>query len=241
VEVYDELPSTNTAVTERAAGGAPQWLVIAADSQSAGKGRQGRRFLAPGKTGAYFSVLLRPGAGMAAPQMITAAAAVAVAESIEANSGARAGIKWVNDVFCGGGKVCGILTEGAFDMESGGLSYAALGIGVNVTEPDGGFGDGAGAAGAVFDRGCAPADIRNRLIADILTRFAEYYSGPDAGGFLRAYRERSTVVGRAIDVISGGSSRRALALGIDGACRLEVRYEDGSTEALAAGEVRICV
>jgi BirA family biotin operon repressor/biotin-[acetyl-CoA-carboxylase] ligase len=189
----------------------------------------------------YFSVLLRPDAGMAAPHMITAAAAVAVAESIEANSGARAGIKWVNDVFCGGRKVCGILTEGALDMNSGGLLCAILGIGVNVTAPEGGFGEGAGAAGAVFDRGAAPADIRNKLIADILTRFAGYYSGSDPAGFLRAYRERSIVVGRAIDVIYGEGSRRALALGIDGKCRLEVLYEDGSTEALAAGEVRICV
>lgn len=239
VEVYDCLSSTNATVSERAAQGEAQWLVVVAGSQSAGKGRQGRAFYAPADSGAYFSILLRPNAAMSGPQHITAAAAAAVAESVETVSGARAGVKWVNDVFCDGLKVCGILTEASVDMESGGLAYAVLGIGINITQPEGGFtGELAGVAGAVFGLSGAPADIRNRLIAEILVRFEAYYSAPGEMRFLRAYRERSIVTGRDVDVVFGGAVRRAHAVGIDDECRLIVRYEDGSTDALAAGEVR---
>jgi BirA family biotin operon repressor/biotin-[acetyl-CoA-carboxylase] ligase len=177
---------------------------------------------------------------MTGPQHITAAAAVAVAESVEAVSGERAGIKWVNDVFRGDKKVCGILTEGSVDMESGSLEYAVLGIGINVAEPEGGFtGELSDVAGAVFPSRGAPPDIRNRLIADVLTRFESYYSAPDERRFLSAYRERSIVLGREVDILSGDDVRRALAVGVDDECRLIVRYGDGSSEALSAGEVRL--
>jgi BirA family biotin operon repressor/biotin-[acetyl-CoA-carboxylase] ligase len=240
VETFDCLPSTITAVAERAGRGEAQWLVVAANSQSAGKGRHGRSFYSPPDSGIYFSVLLRPRADMAGPQNITAAAAVAVAEAVEAVSGERAGIKWVNDVLCGGKKVCGILTEASVDMESGGLAYAVLGVGINITQPAGGFaGELNGVAGAVFGSRAAPADVRNRLIADVLTRFEAYYSDQGERRFLPAYRERSVVTGREVEIVSGGGVKRAFALGIDDECRLAVRYEDGSAESLAAGEVRI--
>jgi BirA family biotin operon repressor/biotin-[acetyl-CoA-carboxylase] ligase len=240
VETYGSLTSTNNIIMERAVKGESEWLVVAANEQTAGRGRQGRRYYSPGGTGVYFSVLLRPCADIRKPQLITAAAAVAVAEEIEAQTGVSASIKWVNDVFCGDGKVCGILTEGAVDMESGGLMYAAMGIGVNVAAPQGGFpAELDGVAGAVYAPQRAPADARNKLIAGVLTRFAEYYPPLGKRSFLRAYRERSNIIGREIEIISGGAVERADALDIDDECRLVVRRADGTVGALDAGEVRI--
>ena len=98
------------------------------------------------------SLLLRP-ENYSAKQAVrlTTMAAVAVCEAIEKISGEDAGIKWVNDIYVRGRKVCGILTEASFSLESGMLDYAVLGIGMNVYEPEGGFPEElADVAGAVF-------------------------------------------------------------------------------------------
>ncbi|SHH55244.1 BirA family transcriptional regulator, biotin operon repressor / biotin-[acetyl-CoA-carboxylase] ligase [Sporobacter termitidis DSM 10068] len=240
VEVRKTLTSTNTVLKEKAASGAPEGTVVVAEVQTGGRGRLGRNFYSPGGTGIYFSVLLRPKGRAEEVTMITAAAAVAVAEAIEAVTGVGAGIKWVNDVYCRGKKVCGILTEGAFDFESGGMEYAVLGIGVNVTAPDSGFPeDIADKVGAVYEGAAPAAEARSRLIAEILTRFAAFYESLSGKRFIGAYQARSFVVGRDVDVIAGDTVRRARALRVDDDCRLVVRYEDDTVEALSSGEVSI--
>ncbi len=240
VEVQKTVDSTNTAVKTKAFQGAPEGTVITAVEQTGGRGRRGRRFFSPAGTGVYFSVLLRPSVRALDATLITTAAAVAVAASIEAVTGAEAKIKWVNDVFVGGKKVCGILTEGAFDMESGGLEYAVLGIGVNIVKPEAGYpAEISNVAGALFDGGEPEPETRSRLIAEILKRFWSYYGNLAEKTFLPEYKARSFVIGHDVDVLSGDTSRRAQALDIDDDCRLLVRFEDGSTEALSSGEVSI--
>ena len=172
--------------------------------------------------------------------MITAAAAVAVASAIEAVTGTDAAIKWVNDVYCRGKKVCGILTEGAFDMESGGMQYVVLGIGVNVTAPAEGFPeDLTQKAGAVYEAEEPAPETRSRMIAEILKRIRPFYENLSERPFLDEYRARSFIIGQELDVISMDTSTRALALEIDDQCRLVVRYGDGTIKTLSSGEVSI--
>jgi BirA family biotin operon repressor/biotin-[acetyl-CoA-carboxylase] ligase len=172
--------------------------------------------------------------------MLTAAAAVAVAAAIEAVTGVDGRIKWVNDIYCRERKVCGILTEGAFDMESGGLEYAVVGIGINITLPEGGFpGELASIAGAVYEDAAPEPEARSRLIAEVLSRFWTYYTTLSERLFIRDYQARSFVVGKDVDVISGDSVKKARALEIDDDCRLIVRYDHGTVEALSSGEVSI--
>lgn len=239
IEVYKTLPSTNSALKEKAGKGAPEGTVIVAEAQSAGRGRFGRSFYSPSGTGIYFSLLLRPPVKASDATLITTAAAAAVALSIEAVTGAEAKIKWVNDVFVGGKKVCGILTEGAFDMESGGMEYVVLGIGINITTPEGGFPpDIAALASAVCDVDAA-LGIRGLLISEILKRFWPYYQKLSTKAYLTVYKEKSLIIGGDIDVISGDKSSRARALDIDDDCRLVVVFEDGMVESLSTGEVSI--
>lgn len=240
IKVFKTLTSTNTCLKEQAARGAPEGTVIVSEEQTGGKGRLGRKFFSPAGTGVYFSLLLRPGVKASDATLITTAAAAAVASSIEAVTGAEAKIKWVNDVFVSGKKVCGILTEGAFDMESGGMEYAVLGIGVNITRPEAGFtGDLSETATAICENNKAAHGLRSRLIAEILKRFWEYYVNLTDKAFLNEYKRRSLVVGHAVDVIKGDTMRTAQALEIDDDCRLIVRFDDGSVEALSSGEVSI--
>ena len=140
IEVYKEVTSTNTMLKERGSQGAKEGQVIIANMQTAGRGRIGRTFHSPSDTGIYMSILLRPTDLI--PQdavKITTLAAVCACEAIENVSGKSAAIKWVNDIFMDGLKVCGILTEAAMSLESGNLDYVVLGIGLNAYEPEGGF------------------------------------------------------------------------------------------------------
>ena len=199
-----------------------------------------RKFYSPTGTGLYLSVLLRPRMKAQEALFITTAAAVAVARTVEEVAGRETGIKWVNDVFLDGRKICGILTEASFDMESGALEYAVCGIGVNVTPPEGGFPDEIkDVAGAVFTDAAPPADAKNRIAAGIVRHFMEYYRDLSRRPFFDEYVRRSVVVGQDILVLGRDEPRKARALAIDESCNLRVRYEDGSEGVLASGEVSI--
>ncbi len=244
VSVYAEVPSTNTLLREEAAAGAPQWRVAAANRQSAGRGRQGRSFYSPGDTGLYLSVLLRPALCRAEEALgITTMAAVAMCEAIETRTDAQAGLKWVNAICMRGKKVCGILTEGILDLETGLLDAAVLGAGVNVYPPEGGFPpEIADIADAVLPR--RVSDAKNRLAAEFLNRLCGYYeeasfSEEGMDSYVPFYQARSIVPGHEVTVVSGKSERSAKALSVDERCRLLVEYPDGTREALSGGEVRV--
>ena len=118
VFAYRELDSTNTEAKRLALGGGNAPAVIAAESQTAGRGRMGRSFYSPLQTGAYFSFLYQPSAGLDVAVSVTSAVSVAVAEAILALCGVQCEIKWVNDLYCNGKKVCGILCESVTVGES---------------------------------------------------------------------------------------------------------------------------
>jgi BirA family biotin operon repressor/biotin-[acetyl-CoA-carboxylase] ligase len=239
IEVAEEVTSTNTLLKERAAAGAPEGSVLIAQRQTAGRGRQGRSFNSMLGTGLYLSVLLRPSMSATEASLLTTAAAVATAASIEEVSGRHAGIKWVNDIWIDGLKVCGILTEASIDFEGQGLEYVIVGIGVNLTEPKGGFqGDLAGVAGAVFGDKPVTPDAKSALAAGILRRFWAFYRTFGQRLFLEEYRRRSIVLGKEI-MILGNPPQEAVALDIDNECRLRVRLPDGSERLLFSGEVSI--
>ncbi len=239
ITVLPLVSSTNNVVKEKAGQGGAEGFTVIANEQAAGRGRRGRTFFSPCGTGLYMSILLRP-ANYSASQavQITTMAAVAVCEAIEEVSEERAEIKWVNDVFIKGKKVCGILTEGSFDLESGMLDYAVLGVGINVYEPAEELPEELKAiVGSVFEK--PQNDMKNHLAAAFLNRFMGYYHAQDHADYIEKYRERSFVVGRQIRVISANQTRNAFAYGIDDECGLLVRYEDGTCESLNSGEISI--
>lgn len=236
--VYKETDSTNTRLRELAANGAPEGTAVIAGMQTGGKGRLGRKFFSPSNTGLYLSILLRPEMTAADAVRITTAAAVAVAEAVEKISGKRSDIKWVNDVYMNGRKICGILTEASFNLENGGLDYAVCGIGINVYEPEGGFPeDIKDIAGAVLD---TPAeDIRNRMAAMVLENFMGYYRHLSENSFLQGYQSRLMWRGEDINIIRGSEITPAKLIDADEKCRLMVRYEDGTEDTVSSGEISI--
>jgi len=248
IEMRKTVTSTNTVLREMAQKGAPEGLVLVAEEQTSGKGRHGRAFFSPAGHGAYFSLLLRPGSKAGDAALITSAAAVATAQAIEEVTGIRVGIKWVNDLCLDKKKVCGILTEATFGIESGIIESVILGIGINVTRPEKGYpGTLEDVARPLKDvtvltkKTWGKEDKRCRLIAKTLDNFWKYYLNLAGREFLDEYRARSIVLGRSIYVLSGDERVPAHALSIDDDCRLIVRYKNGETAALNSGEVSVRV
>ena len=240
LRVFDSVDSTNLVLRKLANEGAAEGTVVIAAEQTGGRGRKGRSFYSPQGTGVYVSLLLKPKIAPDDATLITTTAAVAVCEAVEALSGEPAGIKWVNDVFLRGKKVCGILTEGSFDMESGQFEYAILGTGINVFEPSGGFPEEIReVAGSVLT---SPApDAKNRVIAEYLNRFLPLYRQLGAATTNAEYRRRSFVLGKMVNVLAGESITPARAIDVDDHCRLIVEFADGHREALSSGEISVRV
>lgn len=225
--ITESATSTNDVAKHLAGEGADRVAVIA-PSQSAGRGRLDRAFVSP-PGGLYMSAVLRPHIPATDSGLVTAYAAVCVARAIERLTDLQAEIKWVNDVFVSGRKVCGILTEGGVGMEGGTLDYAVVGIGVNVADvplPE---------VATSLERESGKRVSRLALAAEILDGLAALREETISRAFLDEYRSRSCVIGR--DVLIGGRTP-AHAVGIDDDCALIVTH-DGVTERLTAGEVSV--
>ena len=235
LRIFKEVDSTNNVAKTLATQGAKEGTVVFALNQNGGKGRLGRKFYSPPEAGVYMTVILRP--NMQKTPYLTVLAAIAVAEGIENAGGKKTAIKWVNDVFADGKKCCGILTEAVADLETGGVEFAVVGIGINVTEPKGGFApEIRDVATSVCD---GVEDARNKVAACVLNSFFTRYNSFDKNEIALTYKAKSFLIGREITVVKGEEQRRATAVDIDGDCHLIVRYEDGVTETLFAGEVTI--
>lgn len=240
LQVYKTIGSTNTTLKALAAEGAEAGLALIAEEQLMGRGRMGRSFYSPANSGLYMSLLLRPEMPAVDATRLTACAAVAVSEAIEVLSGREAEIKWVNDIFVGGRKVCGILTEASVDCESGMMHYVIIGIGVNTHVPDGDFPEELrGIAGAAFGAEPVP-ELRCRLAAEILDRLMDYTPDPAAPEVFAGYRSRSLVLGREINILAPGREPvPARAVDLDENYSLRVRLPDGSERLLNSGEVSV--
>ncbi len=238
LEVHDRIGSTNDRAKQLAAEGAGKVCVIA-DRQESGKGRMGRSFFSPPGTGLYLSLVLRPSLRGEDAALLTTFAAVAVAETVEAMTGAKAAIKWVNDVYVGGKKVCGILTEGSVDFESGGFSYAVVGIGVNlrkcVRPPE------LASVATDLESETGVRVDRSLFASALLRRFADVERVLRERSFLDAYRARCFVLGKDVTVFRGSERFSARAVDVGPRGELLVDPGDGVLRALQSGEVSVRV
>ena len=240
LRVYRSISSTNTVLKAMAEAGAAEGLCLIAGEQTAGKGRRGRSFFSPPDSGIYLSLLLRPSLQAADATSITACAAVAVAEAIESLAPVKAEIKWVNDIYVGGRKVCGILTEASLDCESGQVNYLIVGIGINTRVPASDFPDELrNIAGSAFGDEKIP-ELRCRLAAGVLDRLVEYSANLTEKNWFGEYRRRSFVLGKEINILAPGREPEpAVALDLDRDFALIVRTEEGTLRHLNSGEVSI--
>lgn len=234
--IFETLDSTNSRAKELALAGAPAGTVVLADNQSSGRGRLNRPFFSPPQRSVYMTLIVRPGIAAAKAPLITTYTAVAVSRAIESLCAAEVKIKWVNDLFVNGKKICGILSEAGFDFESGGLDYVVIGIGVNVL----GFSFPAELQNIAtsLEKECGVKISRNALIAAITDEMEGMEENLKTGAYLEEYRKRSLILGRKINVICGEEEFEAVAEAIDDNGALIVSTENGR-KTIHAGEVTI--
>ena len=234
IYIYDTLESSNLTAKQLALAGAPHGTLVLAGQQKAGRGRLGRRFESPAGKGVYCSLLLRPALSAADAQTATIAAAVSVARAVKALCGLELGIKWVNDLYYQGKKVCGILTEAGTDLESGRLEWLVVGIGLNLTATAADWPpELAEKAGSLYPGG--PAPVSRAALAGAIAR--QLLALCPAFDCLDEYRARCFVPGHWVTVCTGTETYAAKALAIDEEGRLVVQRENGRPQALHCGEV----
>ena len=234
VSVFDSIDSTNNEAKRRIASGLEGEAIFAANEQTAGRGRRGRSFYSPCKSGLYFSVVLRTGLELSDATLITTAAAVVTAETLIEVCGCDPRIKWVNDIFVDGKKVCGILTEAVSDFESGGVQAVVVGIGINLNTES--FPEeientaGNAAAGKQL--------IRNELAAKIFIGLKSLCEKLPDRSYMSRYRELSNVIGKDVTFERSGAVIHARALDITEDGGLLCRTPEGE-EILRSGEVSV--
>lgn len=249
-----EVTSTNTLAMRLAHERPEEGLVVLADSQTAGKGRQGRRWVDMPGCNVLSSTLLRP---LFPPHLLVMVASLAVVEAIEQSCGIQAAIKWPNDVLIGDRKVCGILIETSHDAQ--GRLIAVLGIGVNVNGQLQGRVEQKGvevelaAIATTLESACGSAIKREAFIAHMLLALENDYlalqqeamTPPDAasseGPVARLLRERwqhcLSTLGRTILVHQGDSVLEGVAEAVNDQGELLLRRHSGELVGIAWGVV----
>ena len=227
---YPSIDSTNNQAKRLIEEGKTEKMLIVTDEQTAGRGRQGKSFYSPKSTGIYMSYVIHPDKELNAAVCATTAASVAVCKAIESLTDKRPEIKWVNDVFLGGKKICGILCEAINNHETQKISSVIIGIGININTES--FPDDIEAAN--LGAGISRAE----LIAEIVR---ELDSVSDCGfeSFIDYYRSHSMIIGKEIVFIKNGVSQNARAVEIENDGALKVELENGETTTLRSGEITI--
>ena len=212
IRIVDETSSTNTDLLQQSL---PHGTVLLARAQRAGKGSRGRSFFSP-KGGIYLSLLLEdhPTEQLS---LLTPMAAVAVLRALRPHTNKDLSIKWVNDIYLDGGKVCGILTETRF---CGAHHRTAVGVGINLLPPPKGFPD------AFLHQPTA-----------LLTEASPHIAEEIINTFLKEYKENCCTLGKRVTLARGDEifTGRAVEILADGA--LMIRTEEGKMISFASGEV----
>lgn len=232
VYLHRTIDSTNNEAKRLIAAGKTGTALIVAEEQTAGRGRRGRDFFSPALTGIYMTFSFQSSMPLTDAVGITTATAVAVFLAIKDLTGVETEIKWVNDIYLHGKKICGILTEAISDFESGCVQHIIVGVGMNYQTAD--FPrELKGIAGSL-----SPVGVnRNRMIARIVDRLLDILNGDV--DYLSIYRQHSLVLGKEIVYERDGVKHEARALDIDEEGGLVVAYADGSQATLTSGEISL--
>ena len=244
VECFKEIDSTNTYAKKLLSQGtAAKRTVIVAESQTKGRGRLGRTFYSPMKSGIYLSAIYSPSSGITKPAAITAFSAVAVCRAIKKIYGIEPQIKWINDIFLNSKKIGGILTEGFTNFETGLIESAVIGIGINIeNNPEEMPEDVQNIAGAIFTEKGSQNLLRCQLAAEIASQLYLTLE-EESDSVIQEYKKLSFIIGQKVQVypVIGDEKTAyiAQAVDIDNEANLIVELPDGSKKSLSSGEVSL--
>ena len=236
---YAETDSTNLRIKQLGDEGAPEGTLAVADHQSAGRGRRGRSWDSPAGSSIYMSVLLRPKIAPDRAPMLTLVMACSVAEGIMDCEDVKVQIKWPNDIIINGKKLVGILTEMSTQIDY--INHVTVGVGINVNMT--GFPEELRATATSLRIETGHVVKRAPLIAAVMERLETNYEvfmkTEDMSGLMEKYSSLLVNREKEVMVLGAREQYRAYALGINNTGELIVRRDDGTEEAVYAGEVSV--
>lgn len=237
---FSTIDSTNNEAKKKLNENLKKDMLILSEEQTEGKGRLGRVFISPANTGLYMSLILHDVPPQKNATLITTVAAVAACRAIEKLTNKNPQIKWVNDLFLEGKKVCGILTEGIINMETQTIGSIILGIGINMTVSKSKIPtDLYHTIGGLFDSVDEPTITRNQLAAQIINEFYPLYAEMETKEYLEEYRERCFVLEQEITFRRNNEDLEGKAVAIDDEGGLVVERKEGNSLTLSYGEISI--
>lgn len=182
------------------------------------------------------SMVLRPQIPAEKALSVTTCAAVATARAIDRVCGCRSGIKWVNDIFVNGKKVCGILAEAGLSGASECPDYVVLGIGINVKKQS--VPEELKEIVGCLEEMVSHNILKEELIVAVWEEFAGLYRELSTAVYMEEYKERSILLGREVSVLAADGPYKAEVTDIDKEGRLIV-FREGVKEFLSSGEVSV--
>lgn len=236
--ILPTINSTNQYLKEQDIDMLPNGFVVIADEQLSGKGRRGRPFISKKGQGIYLSILLKLDKLQQDTRIFTICAAVAVSRAIEKVCNKKADIKWVNDIFIDGKKVCGILTEAVLSAELQECSTIILGLGINTGE----IVDELKDIATSINKATGLVGIRNLLIAQVLNEFEKVYADylkNKKTEILDYYQSRLFIIGNKVLVNNLNEQYKATVLKIDDNGALVVKTELSEIKNISYGEIQL--
>ena len=233
IERFEDIPSTNTYLLERALQAAPEGLVAVADHQSAGRGRLDRRWEAPPGSALLVSVLLRPRLEAQQAHLVTGAVALAAVAAVEALSGLRPMLKWPNDLVVGEAKLAGILAEANAGAPGGlpGTTAVVVGMGLNLTwpgPPEAGGTSLEAASGKVVPRD----DLLRAYLEELAPRLRLLETTAGRASLGKDLASALSTLGRRVVLSTAEASFEGLACGLSPEGHLLVETENGVVEII---------
>lgn len=239
IQYQEVVDSTNDWAKRLAKEGAPEGLVCMADTQTAGRGRLGRQWASPAGDSISMSLLLRPQISPSQASMLTLVMGLSVVQACRSLLGVDAWIKWPNDMVIHGKKVCGILTE--MTLQGSQIDAVVIGTGINVNQTD--FPEAIQATATSLALEYGQNMDRREVLDAVLAAFERNYELFLQTGDLRSLQEAYNQVlinrGNEIRVLDPKGAYNGISGGINENGELLVTKEDGTCEAVYAGEVSV--
>jgi len=240
IHFYQELSSTNSIARQMAISGAAEGTIVMSRSQSAGRGRMQRQWACPPGKGLLLSMVLRPEISVQFVPQLTLLTAVVVAETIKKVTGCAAGIKWPNDIYINGKKVCGILAESSFSKA--GVKYVIIGLGINVNLDTDQLPTDCQKTSTSLSLELGQHVSRFKLLKQFIISWDEHLKGFIIAGhpYLRnKWIENNVTIGRNVTVHKDKDPIHGLAVDVSENGGLIVRLNDGSLQEFLAEDVSL--
>jgi BirA family biotin operon repressor/biotin-[acetyl-CoA-carboxylase] ligase len=238
--LFSNVDSSNTVAFQLALKGASEGEVVVVDSQTAGKGRMGRRWESPTGVNIYLSIILRPLFPPSKIPLITLMTAIACVEAIEEVTQMLPAIKWPNDLLLGEKKLGGILTEA--DMEMDRINFVIVGIGINVNMRSSAFPPSIRDTATSLREALGRQVSRVLLIQVLLRKFEQWYTRFKEGrgeAIKGRWEELARIRGKEVTIDFMGETVQGHALEIDADGALLVQEAGGEVKRIVAGDVHV--